>query len=330
MRLRPGAARRLARRVATRRVSRRASRDAASIAGATSLRLLDIGGAGGPKSRWHAARAHVDLTIVEPDRLIGATAMATADGYRSVTVVDAALAREAGTRTLHLCKHPRQSSLLEPRSEFFANYHDGHKWTVVRTTKLPTLALDMIALPDQYDFLKIDTQGSELEILQGAPHTIAGALGLEIEVEFREVYRDQPLFGDVSAILADAGFDFVDFVALARWQRSHPDGLRTFLGELIHADALFLRSPEWIVNKADDSDVVRRALLIYLVYGQFDLMRVVLRELSRHGKALDGHSDLVQIVERLHLRRVRRQRQARMIASALRWLEPDLDLHVVP
>lgn len=325
-----GSIRRIARRLATRRIHRIASRQVAGIAGATSLRLLDIGGAGGPKSRWSVARAHVDITIVEPDIHVGQAAIASTSGYHSVALLATALAKDSGARTLYVCKHPRQSSLLEPSADFLANYHDGHKWQVARTMDVAATALDAISSPGSFDFIKLDTQGSELEILQGAMNTLAGVIGVEVEVEFREVYRHQPLFGSVSTHLTSAGFDFIDFVALARWQRSDSNGLRTHLGELIHADALFLRSPKWVVNHADSPDIVRRALLIYFLYGQFDLMRVVLHDLHRTGSPLHGQVELAEIVDRLHARRVRRQRQARAIAAAVRWLEPELDLHLLP
>jgi hypothetical protein len=59
------------------------------------------------------------------------------------------------------------------------------------------------------DFLKIDTQGSELDILRGAEQSLKAAAMVELEVEFVEVYKGQPLFHDVSQFMADRGFELL-------------------------------------------------------------------------------------------------------------------------
>ena len=46
-------------------------------------------------------------------------------------------------------------------------------------------------------FLKLDTQGSELAILEGAGRLLDDCLGIEVEVEFAPLYIGQPLFTDV-------------------------------------------------------------------------------------------------------------------------------------
>lgn len=56
---------------------------------------------------------------------------------------------------------------------------------------LDTLIVDSggrIPLPD---FLSLDTQGSELEILSGSPHATGSALAVVCEVEFLPLYRGQ-------------------------------------------------------------------------------------------------------------------------------------------
>jgi FkbM family methyltransferase len=266
------------------------------------------------------------LIIVEPDTTAGTTALTAASQYLAASLIPVALGRRNEDRTLHLCKHPRQSSLLRPKADFFARYHDGHKWNVVGEQQLATCELDTLDLVEQVDFIKLDTQGSELEILNGGRKILQGTLGLEIEVEFREMYSTQPLFGEVSRFLTDEGFDFIDFVALARWQRSDPNGLRTYLGELIHADALFLRSPEWVISHSDQTHLLHRALLVYFLYGQYDMMRAVLKQGS--NLLLMDRGRIEKLVESLHATRVRQQRVARAVASLVRWSVPDVDLHL--
>ena len=59
---------------------------------------------------------------------------------------------------------------------------------------------------DEIAFLKLDTQGSELDILRGAGTALDRCLGIEIEVEFVPIYVGQPLFADVDQWLRARGF----------------------------------------------------------------------------------------------------------------------------
>jgi hypothetical protein len=54
--------------------------------------------------------------------------------------------------------------------------------------------------------LKLDTQGSELGVLEGAQQALGDVRVLEIEVELNPIYAGQPLFGDVDHFLRDRGF----------------------------------------------------------------------------------------------------------------------------
>src|SRR5690349_17853274 len=56
------------------------------------------------------------------------------------------------------------------------------------------------ATPD-IDFIKLDTQGAELDVLCGGDRTLATVRALEVEVEFNPIYMNQPLFGDVDKFL---------------------------------------------------------------------------------------------------------------------------------
>jgi hypothetical protein len=62
-------------------------------------------------------------------------------------------------------------------------------------------------------FMKLDTQGSELDILQAGERVLERCLGLEIEVEFRPRYRGQSLLAGVDGFLRRRGF--------ALWRLGH-------------------------------------------------------------------------------------------------------------
>ena len=57
------------------------------------------------------------------------------------------------------------------------------------------------------DFVKLDTQGTELYILKGMQHTLTRSIfSVEVEVEFIEMYQDQPLFNEVDSFMRERRF----------------------------------------------------------------------------------------------------------------------------
>jgi len=61
------------------------------------------------------------------------------------------------------------------------------------------------------DILWMDIQGAELKALQGLGKDISRVKTIHIEVEFFEIYKDQPLFDEVKAFLNNANFELLDF-----------------------------------------------------------------------------------------------------------------------
>lgn len=180
---------------------------------------------------------------------------------------------------LRVTANPFASSLLEPSPRFFQyycevpipptvrdfTYHD--MLNVVQETEVEVYALDELLSSERIpyksppDFLSIDTQGYELPIMRGAHHAISKhVLGIVVEVEIKEMYRNQPLFGDVLAFLSDAGFHFAGFPYLQEISTFRaPVGFRGkgFPG---FGDALFLRRIDEIA-KMTPSAAEQRLLL---------------------------------------------------------------------
>lgn len=63
------------------------------------------------------------------------------------------------------------------------------------------------------DFIKLNVQGAELEVLQGAATSLDNVLGLEIEMSFSQTYLGAPLFADIDKFLRSKDFSFFDCLA---------------------------------------------------------------------------------------------------------------------
>ena len=141
--------------------------------------------------------------------------------------------------------------------------------TTIKVTTLDS-SLAESAIGD-VDFVKIDTQGTELFILQGATDILRRSVfGVEVEVEFVDVYKEQPLFSDVDKFLRGLGFVLFDLNPFY-WKRKVGRGTAGRQGQMIFADALCLKSvDEFLSHEACSKSKVLKAMTTCIVYGYFD------------------------------------------------------------
>jgi FkbM family methyltransferase len=107
------------------------------------------------------------------------------------------------------------------------------------------------------DFLKLNVQGAETDILIGAGALLDDILGILVEVSFVESYCDRPMFVDIDVMLRKRGFSFFDLLAhhyvgraespIAAQHLTVSEGklgqLVSSWGQLIEGHALYLRDP---------------------------------------------------------------------------------------
>jgi len=136
---------------------------------------------------------------------------------------------------------------------------------------------DFVAEHDEFlpDILKLDTQGSELSILEGAVRTLARVGMVEVEVEFAPIYQDQPLFGDVASFMADQGFELLYLNRAFVSRRQIYGGPSR--GQVLFGDALFGKREDQL----DRLTVHQQAKLAILLcqYGHLDIACQMVQEL---------------------------------------------------
>lgn len=219
------------------------------------------------------------------------------DRGAEVHVLPVCLGARRGVRPFFVTASPYGSSLYRPAALDFDYYAHGHgvdqraceNTQVVETLELQVEALDSLyanggTMPPPPDFLSLDTQGSEADILDGAWRTIdENTVAIVSEVEFQELYQGQPLFHDVAARLAEFGFVFARFLKLPEMPPYR--GPLGFRGDGFHtyADALFLRRPEVIAERFGERRelALRKLILSAVAHGQIEFALLA-------GETLDG------------------------------------------
>jgi hypothetical protein len=65
-------------------------------------------------------------------------------------------------------------------------------------------------------FLKLDTQGYDLEVVRGAQNILSGILALQTELSFIQIYENMPNYHTVIEELNQLGFDITFLEPLYR------------------------------------------------------------------------------------------------------------------
>ena len=181
-------------------------------------------------------------------------------------------------------------SLLAPHRPVLDRYSDLGSLVQERARHpVRTVRLDDVIPVGGMDLLKIDVQGGEGRVFDGARQRLDECLLVWTEVEFLELYQGQPLFGDIDRMLRERGlrffgFDGVGQRVLADWAAAAASGgalpaPRRF--QQVWADAIYLPAPERIAT-LDADRALRLALITHHVLGAWDLCHEALR---RHEAA---------------------------------------------
>jgi FkbM family methyltransferase len=272
------------------------------LLGGSRFTLIDIGASGGMHRRW--ARLGDMLTVVgfEPDEKEYVKLQQRDDRVWFKT----ALAGQQGKRVLHVTKAQTNTSFLLPNRSLL----DQLQWSpndsvmghdIIADVEVECDAIDNILESRKIrpDYVKIDTQGSELEILSGGQRLVEDTIMAEIEVEFAPVYEDQPLFADVDAFMRARGFILQD---LGNFLYVKPRGLAGVggaKGRMIAADALYIKDFTAAYKKLYDQgeNRVYAAVTGCVAYGYPEL-GIRLLENLRQGGCVVAHTE--RMIDLLH------------------------------
>jgi FkbM family methyltransferase len=268
----------------------------------SKIALHHVGGRWGnhPFPRLPAFAGDFIEVLYEADTdAIAAIQEAGKDRPGELIVIPACLADSDGEGLLHIYVNPGLTSLRELSRALDHRYQntfgvdfdfgdDGAR--LLQKRKVATRRLDglIAAQPAPCpppDFLSLDVQSGEYEVLLGARDALEHSIcGLIVEVEFGEMYVGQRRFQDVYDLLDGAGFDFVRFLAIGETSVRSPLGFRGG-GYQDFADALFLRRCDRVPGgDAGRGEMLTKLCFFALSFGVVELAVQCLTAL--HGATL--------------------------------------------
>ena len=186
--------------------------------------------------------------------------------------------------TYHQTNVPQTGSLYPVNTSVVARFTNLPLLTVpVAQHPVQTRRLDD-AVPDtEIDFLKMDVQGAELDVLRGAPRLVSTALVVETEVEFVPLYTGQPLFADIDGHMRSSGFQLHALRELNKYYYTpmkHPSKLLRGINQVIWADAVYFPTFERIATLPGER-ILKLAALMHDLYGSVDLALHLLQILEQ-------------------------------------------------
>ena len=262
-----------------------------------TIALCDIGAADGLEARWKKISRVLHYVAFEPDE-------------RSDTEPDKRFAKSEVFRQavwehqqmlkINLAKKPQVSSVFFPNSDFVNLFPNSERFNIEGSVEIQAIKLDDLGLK-ACDFIKLDIQCGELSVLKGASQLLKKNIGVEIEVEFVDLYDKQPLFGEVVDFMKSHDYIFIDFINLSRWERDALSGY----GQCVYGDALFLKMSETVYKlyNSNDTTVISRYLSICLLYYRFDLIDTFIKLLQREQYVkLHSFLNAIKPIRKKHLR----------------------------
>ena len=175
-------------------------------------------------------------------------------------------------------------SLYEPNTPLLEKFQNlAEVVTLVAKHSVRTVRIDDVDEIAEIDFVKIDVQGGELGVFQNAFRVLSGALLVQTEVEFVELYKGQPLFADVDVFLRGAGFQFHAFNGFGGCRFNPPIGnsaISQSFSQALWSDALYVR--DWMnLDSLDVNKLEKYAVLAHDLLRSFDLAHIVLLKLDQ-------------------------------------------------
>jgi FkbM family methyltransferase len=289
--------------------------------------IVDIGAREGINPVFQGAAPLLDVVGFEPDaeeaRRLSEAAQRTCP-FRSLTYLPYALGEADGERLLYLCRKGGVSSFYKPDRGFLDRFPDAARFDVVTTAQVPVRSLDSLrrdpgvaGLPPSAHFLKIDTQGHERSILRGATELLRReVVAVEAEVLFAPLYESQPVFRDIDTFMTGAGFTLFKLRRNEWVRRTCVERPQVSAGQLIFADALYLRDP---LHRADgwqpqSPQQLEALILLALLYDLHDFaleligaprfaglldVEALRRLVQRRGRHLNSFRERLRMVRAL-------------------------------
>ena len=188
---------------------------------------------------------------------------------------------------LYLCaKESGMTSLLKPDINALTFFNGFQIFgEVIKTEKINTKKLDSLENIGSIDFLKVDAQGSELNIISNGEKSLKNCLGMQLEVSYVCLYENQPSFGEIDVYLRGKGYIPHQFLKIKRWSIKPTifnNNFRIPGNQLLESDIIYIKNPLNLTNFHDE-ELKKFVLLSHYCFKSIDLCVHLILELEKRN-----------------------------------------------
>ena len=173
--------------------------------------LVDVGSTGGIYPIFKKLLQYeTEIHTFEPDK-----EGFDDDNNKKIINNNFGLFNEDGIMKLYITKKHDCSSLLKPNFMVLNKYYNPNRFSIEKVDNVIVTRFDNYFKGEHIDIIKLDTQGTEYEILEGFGESILRNTKMVItEAEFVELYEKQKLFSNLYKYLTDLNFSFLKCIRI--------------------------------------------------------------------------------------------------------------------
>ncbi len=197
--------------------------------------VLDVGAnVGQYGSQLRKAGYHGKIVSFEPLSTAFSELQRAADGDSDWKILNMALGDANGSAEINVAANSFSSSLLEmlPAHKQAApdSVYVGKETITIRRLDSD---FEQLVGPAEHVFMKIDTQGFERQVLEGAGSVLGRVCGLQLEMSLVALYSGEFLFRDMWDFLIERGYTLISL---------EPGFSDPVSGRLLQVDGVFFRA----------------------------------------------------------------------------------------
>jgi len=243
----------------------------------SKISYVDVGASKDILERWKKYKKFLHVYAFEPIYEEYINLKSKTKDYDGFKLYNSALADKNGFKKFYEVEGIYQSSFLKPDHKFVSKFPNPNRFKIKKTFQIYCKKFD--SFKDNFDFIKIDVQGFNYNVLVGGKNKIKKTLAIEVEVEFVKIYRNQKLFEDTKKFLEEKNFIFLDFIDLRRWSNLR----NNLFGRMIFGNAIFIMNPKKVINNYNQ---FKKLIIILLIYNKLDLALSLSKKLKTNDKII--------------------------------------------
>jgi len=231
--------------------------------------VLDLGSFEGFSPIWDELKDKVELIGIDPFEPEG---VRYGKFNRKETTFNCIIGdKNQSNVDFHVSRNKHASSLLKGNKKVVSRYHTEYDGEILSVDKVEVKEIKELLSNqniNEFDFLKIDIEGMELNIMKNLENILKNnCLGIFAECFFQEYYVGQPLFSEIELFLRNLGYHVFD-LQIERWGRKN-NPQKYHNGQVMFANTLFLKDPI-LTNDIEDIEKIKKLSMLAELWKQKD------------------------------------------------------------